>query len=158
VPVSVAGVGRVVSVDPIGFPTWLTVEAGGISAAGNEPAVIAPNGGLVGRVVETMGRHHRVMTIFNPLSSVSVSLQESRNLGVLKNDGLPPALNVQYVGNDSPVVTGEEIVTSALGHTIPAGIPVGTVRRAAAGPGFFQEIGVQPKVNFSRLEEVVFVY
>jgi rod shape-determining protein MreC len=54
------------------------------------------------------------------------------------------------------VVVGDEVVTSGMGGVFPRGIPVGRVTTVERKSGaLFQEAVLQPKVDLSRLEEVV---
>lgn len=157
-PLSVAGAGKVIALDPIGRPAWLLVESKTAAAQERPLFALDREGNLVGRVTGRRGQHLTVMTLINNESRVSVSLQESRNLGVMESTGPLMNLAVNYIGNSSRVMVGETVVTSSIGRTYPPGIPVGVVRRAAPGPSLFQEVTVSANVNFSRLEEVAFVY
>lgn len=157
-PLSLAGTGRVVSVDPHGYPSWIIVETGAGVLPGEALTVIDPGGRLVGRVMEKKGSRLTVMTILSPQSTLSVVLQESRNYGILKSGGLPSRLSVEYVENRAAVMPGEMVLTSRLSQFFPPGIPAGRVRRAEATRDLFQRISVSPAADFSRLEEVVIVY
>lgn len=157
-PLTVAGFGKVTALDPIGRPTWLTVQAVDPGLPGKTMIALDPRGNLVGRVVETRGGQLKIMTILNPESRVSIILQESRCLGVLESSGPLLALHARYIGNDAPAAENETAVTSAIGSHFPPGIPVGRVKQARPGPALFQEVTIREQVNFSRLEEVVLVY
>lgn len=154
---SIAAVAEVVAVDPIGWPIWLTVETNQADRTGANFTVLDTYGNLVGRVVEKEGDRIKVMTILNPQNRVSVSFQESRELGILESTG-PLNLKVNYVPNyDSPRV-GETILTSKLSRNYLPGTPVGTIQKSTTGKGFFRDILVRPGTNFSSLEEVVIVH
>ena len=153
----VAAVAEVVAMDQTGWPAWLTVETNQSGRIRPNSTVLDARGNLVGHVVEKEGSRLKVMTILNPQSRVSVSVQESRELGILETAG-PLKLTVGYIPNDKSPRVGAVIVTSRLSRNYLPGIPVGTVQKSAAGKGFFRNILVRPSAGFSSLEEVVIVY
>ncbi len=154
---TIAAIGEVSTLDPIGWPSWLTVETNQADRVRPGLTVIDASGNLVGHVTEKEGKHVKVMTILNPQSRVSVSVQESRELGILENAELFN-LTIGYVPNDKSPKVGSAIVTSKLSHNYLSGIPVGTIQVSKIGKGFFRKILVRPSANFSSLEEVVIVY
>jgi len=153
----IAAVGEVVELDQIGWPVWLTVETNQADRVRLNLTVLDANGNLVGRVAEKEGRRIKVMTILNPQNRVSVSIQESREMGILESAG-PLSLMVGYIPNENSPRVGAAIVTSRLGRNYLPGIPVGTIQVSKIGKGFFRKIVVRPDVRFSSLEEVVIVY
>jgi rod shape-determining protein MreC len=154
---AIAAIGEVSALDPIGWPSWLTVDTDQTERVRPGLTVLDANGNLVGHVTEKDGKHVKVMTILNSQSRVSVSVQESRELGILESAGLLD-LTVGYVPNDNSPRVGSSIVTSKLSQNYLAGIPVGTIQASKIGKGFFRKILVRPRANFSSLEEVVIVY
>ncbi|MBU2495767.1 MAG: rod shape-determining protein MreC [Candidatus Omnitrophota bacterium] len=154
---TIAAIGEVLTLDPIGWPSWLTVETNQADRVRPGLTALDASGNLVGHVVEKEGKHVKVMTILNPQSRVSVSVQESRELGILESAGLL-SLTIGYVPNDNSPRVGSAVVTSKLSHNYLSGIPVGTIQSSKAGKGFFRKILVRPSANFSSLEEVVIVY
>jgi rod shape-determining protein MreC len=154
---TVAAVGEVVELDQIGWPVWLTAETDQADRVRLNLTVLDANGNLVGRVAGKEGNRIKVMTILNPQSRVSVSIQESREMGILESAG-PLNLVVGYIPNDNSPRLGAVLVTSKLGRNYLPGIPVGTIQKSTTGKGFFRQILVRPGVNFSSLEEVVIVY
>ena len=154
---AIAAIGEVSALDPIGWPSWITVETNQANRVRPGLTVLDANGNLVGHVAEKENNRVKVMTILNPQSRVSVSIQESRELGILESAGLL-SLTIGYVLNDNSPKVGSAIVTSKLSHNYLSGIPVGTIQASKVGKGFFRKILVRPSANFSSLEEVVIVY
>ena len=154
---TIATIGEVSTLDPIGWPSWLTVETNQADRVRPGLTVLDVSGNLVGHVTEKEGKHVKIMTILNPQNRVSVSIQESRELGILESAGLL-SLTIGYVPNDNSPRVGSAVVTSKLSHNYLSGIPVGTIQSSKAGKGFFRKILVRPSANFSSLEEVVIVY
>ncbi|MFH0796798.1 MAG: rod shape-determining protein MreC [Candidatus Omnitrophota bacterium] len=154
---TIAAIGEVTSVDPIGWPIWLTVATNQSEGIRENLLVLDKDGNLIGQVVRQDGNLVRVMTILNPQSRISVSLQESGNLGVLESTG-PLSIQVGYIPAENEVKVNEPIVTSRISQHYPPGLPVGTVQKSSVGKGFFREVSVRPNANFSTLKEVVIVY
>ena len=154
---TIAAIGEISTLDPIGWPSWLTVETNQADRVRPGLTVLDASGNLVGHVTEKEGKHVKVMTILNPQSRVSVSVQESRELGILESAGLL-SLTIGYVPNDNSPRVGSAVITSRLGHSYLSGIPVGTIQTSKIGKGFFRKILVRPSANFSSLEEVIIVY
>jgi len=156
-PGVIATFGEVIALDPIGWPIWITVEARSAERVRTDLTVLDRRGNLVGRVAEKEGRQIKVMTVLNPKSRISVTTQESRYLGILESTG-PLHLSLGYLPNESRPVAGETIITSKMSQNYLPGIPVGIVQKSAAGKGFFREVIVRPKADFSSLEEVLIAY
>jgi len=155
--VTIAAIGEVSTLDPIGWPSWLIVKTDRADRIRPGLTVLDANGNLVGYVTEKQDGQVKIMTILNPQSRVSVFVQESRELGILESDGMP-GLTVGYIPNDNSPRVGSAVVTSRLSHNYLSGIPVGTIQTSKTGKGFFRKIVVRPGANFSSLEEVVIVY
>ena len=154
---AIAAIGEVSTLDPIGWPSWITVETKQTDQVRPGLTVLDANGNLVGHVTEKQDKQIKIMTILNPQSRVSVAVQESRELGILESTGML-SLTIGYVPNDNSPRVGDTIITSKLSRNYLSGIPVGTIQASKIGKGFFRKILVRPGVNFSSLEEVLIVY
>jgi rod shape-determining protein MreC len=84
-------------------------------------------------------------------------IQRSRETGILK--GLSSkSCRLDYVLKTSDIRKGDVVITSGLGRVFPKGMPVGEVTRVEDKPGeFFKEILVKPRVDFSKLEELMII-
>jgi len=153
----IAAVGEVAEVDSIGWPVWITAAVGDGKTVAPNLMVLDKDGNLVGRVCEQKDGLVKIMTILNPQSRISVRLRESGTLGVLESSA-PLTLRVGYIPLGYPVKAGDTVVTSRISQHYPADIPVGTVKKTESGKGFFLEVGILPKADFSALHEVVIVY
>jgi rod shape-determining protein MreC len=58
-------------------------------------------------------------------------------------------------GADTKVKVGDEVVTSGLGASFPAGLVVGTVGKIIGDDGMFQSVEVSPSVDISRVRAVM---
>ena len=63
---------------------------------------------------------------------------------------------MQYVLKTADVEVGDYIVTAGIGGVFPAGIPLGKISKIEKKQrGMFQEIEVEPHIDFQRLEYVL---
>jgi rod shape-determining protein MreC len=58
-------------------------------------------------------------------------------------------------GTEAKVKVGDEVVTSGLGATFPAGLVVGKVSKIIGDDGMFQSVEVEPTVDVSRVRAVM---
>lgn len=119
-------------------------------------AVVTPRG-IVGQVVRVGASHADVVLLTDPLSAVSVVLQETRVRGIVEGLGRGGSALRYVARSEAPQVPlGAVVVTSGDDGTFPPGLPVGTVDVVDAGPtGLFLEARVRPAVDLDRLEEVL---
>ncbi|MDW8281332.1 MAG: rod shape-determining protein MreC [Myxococcales bacterium] len=121
--------------------------------------VLAP-AGVVGRIARTVGPYSDVLLLVDPRSSIDVLLPRTGSRGVLK--GSPGAdryrCRVEYVARQDEVQVGDLVVTSGLGGLFPRDLPVGkVVRIEKKAYGLYQDVEVEPAVDFGKLREVLIV-
>lgn len=111
---------------------------------------------LVGRVTQASRRRATVLLISDANSGVGARLSQSRVPGVLRGEGNPDELKLNFIDPEVEVRDGEQVVTSGVDNrTFPAGIPIGRVVRAERARGDLeQDIAVQPLVDLRRLQFV----
>ena len=145
---------RVVGRDTSNWFRTILIDRGASSGVRRNLPVIAPDG-LVGRVLEVTPTMSKVQLITDPVSAAGGLIQRTRVTGVVSG-GLGTGLQVRYLPQLADVVVGDEIITSGLGGVFPKGIPLGRVTAVERRSGaLFQEATLQPKVDLSRLEEVL---
>ncbi|GMR10606.1 MAG: hypothetical protein BMS9Abin28_1427 [Anaerolineae bacterium] len=147
---------NVIGLDPSPFIRSINIGAGSDRGVVHGMPVLTDEG-LVGRITEVTAGTSRVQLITDPASAVNVQLQGSRVDGLLaaQPNG---ELWVELIDQNAKVEPGELVLTSGLGGTFPAGIPVGhvvSVRRRDFE--LFQRAVIQPTVNFDELEIVLLV-
>jgi rod shape-determining protein MreC len=128
---------RVVGRDPQRWFQEIVIDKGTADGIVTESAVVAVvNGreGLVGRVMDVMDHTAKVLLIQDSLSSVAAHLQ-----GAANEDGVVEGTNghdllLKYLDRSSPVKMGDGVVTSGLGNSIPAEIPIGWVQDISLDP------------------------
>jgi rod shape-determining protein MreC len=113
--------------------------------------------GLVGSVWSVNPPFADVLMVPDPRSQVDVIAQRNRAHGVIQGMGLGRNhhARVVYLRREDEVRQGDLFVTSGLGEMFPAEVPVGRVASVVfADAGVFQEVVVEPVVDFTRLREV----
>ena len=117
-------------------------------------------GGVVGRLSRVYGRYADVLLAVDPRSSIDVFVPRTGTRGILKGKGGDDgyACKIDYLLRTDEVKEGDELLTSGLGGVFPRGERVGRVRRIRkARSGLYQEVEVEPAVDFSRLRHVIVV-
>jgi rod shape-determining protein MreC len=121
-------------------------------------AVLAP-AGVVGRVERVVGRYSDVMLLSDPRSAIDVVVPRTGGRGILRGVAGDQRykMRLEYVLRDDEVKEGDEIVTSGLGG-FPRNHTVGKVVKVDKKEfGLYQEVEVQPVVDFGRLRQVLVV-
>ena len=134
----------------------ITIDKGVDDGIVKDMAVITPLG-IVGRVIET-GAHTSMVLLSTDLrSNIEAIVQRTRVKGVIEGNG-KDGLRLKYVLQLDDVLLGDHIVTSGFSRLFPKGLVLGEVVKVEKGKdNFFKEIVVLPKVDFSRLEEILLV-
>ena len=147
---------QVIGRDPTGWFKSVIIDKGSNSGLKvNMPVVNAS--GVVGRLVSVSPNYAKALLMIDQNSAVDCIIQRSREKGIVK--GLSEKIcKLEYVVRTSDVVPGDTVITSGMGRVFPKGLPVGVVVDAANVPGdLFQDIRVRPKVDFSKIEEVLVI-
>ena len=145
---------RVVGKDATNWFKTILIDRGSRAGVSRNMPVAAPDG-LVGRVIEVTPSTARVQLITDPVSAAGALMQRTRVTGIVVGS-LGAGLRIRYLPLLADVVVGDEVVTSGMGGVFPKGIPIGRVTAVERKSGaLFQEANVQPRVDLSRLEEVV---
>lgn len=118
----------VVGESPNSWWETLVIDRGSAEGVAPGDPVLTPSG-LLGRVSSVTTHASVVMLITNGESGIGVKDAVSGARGVALGQAGPQRLIVQFFSPTAVVHTGDRIVTSTLGGGMPAGFPVGTVRR-----------------------------
>jgi rod shape-determining protein MreC len=90
-----------------------------------------------------------------PSSAIDAMVQKNRTRGILKGAGEKGYI-LQYVLKSADIEVGDHIVTAGIGGIFPPGIPLGRISRIEKKQrGMFQEIEVEPYIDFQKLEYVL---
>ena len=147
----------------------LRIDRGGRGVATDMPVITSE--GPVGRIDKVYGDYADVVLISDPASRIDVVIrdpaqppgQASGARGILKGLGRPDsyACTIEWLerqggpATQSRVKVGDEVVTSGLGASFPAGLVVGKITRVGGDDGMFQSVEVQPTVDVSRVRAVM---
>ena len=119
-------------------------------------AVVAPEG-VVGQVVETAPFHAKVLLIVDANSAVDVKIQRTRASGILKG-GAAGLCRFDYALRKHDIKTGDIVITTGQDRVFPKGMLVGRVKVIdQPRAGIFQDVVVNPFVDFDTLEEVMII-
>lgn len=131
--------------------------------------------GPVGRVDKVYGDYADVVLISDPLSRIDVVIRDpgqpaaqatgARGLLVGLGRADSYACQIEWLerqgrpgpraASDTKVKVGDEVVTSGLGASFPAGLVVGKVSKIVGDDGMFQSVEVNPTVDVSRVRAVM---
>lgn len=118
---------------------------------------VVHDAGVVGRVVWASPHFAKVLLLIDPNSGVDVLIQRTRARGVVEGAG-DNLLRLKYALHTDNVAIGDRVVTSGAAGVYPKGLLVGTVRSVTSeGKGVFQQVDVEPAVDFDRLEDVLVI-
>ncbi|HEX8109955.1 MAG TPA: rod shape-determining protein MreC [Kofleriaceae bacterium] len=147
----------------------LRIDRGGREVATDMPVITSE--GPVGRIDKVYGDYADVVLISDPASHIDVVIrdpaqpagQASGARGILKGLGRPDsyACTIEWLerqggpATQSRVKVGDEVVTSGLGASFPAGLIVGKITRVGGDDGMFQSVEVRPTVDVSRVRAVM---
>ncbi|MEE4135151.1 MAG: rod shape-determining protein MreC [Desulforhopalus sp.] len=146
---------RVVGKEPTYWYQTVVVDRGRKDDVLEGMIVLAP-GGVVGQIIHSGEHYAKVLLANAPSSAIDAMIQKNRTRGILKGAG-EKGYVLHYVLKNADVEVGDQIVTAGIGGVFPAGIPVGRVLKIHKRQrGMFQEIEVEPYVDFQKLE-VVFI-
>lgn len=149
---------RVVGRESGNYFNVFTINKGQSSGIKDFMAVTV-NGALVGYTYNVSINKCDVRTIIDSEASIAALIQTSRDQGTIRGtlgiDG-KPMCRMYYLPNENLPRPGDEVVTSGVGMSFPKGIPIGTVRESTRRmEENKQYIVVEPKVDFSHIENVI---
>jgi rod shape-determining protein MreC len=142
--------GRAISNAGGPFVRSILVNVGARQGARRGLAAVSGSG-FVGVVVEVGEHHSRVLLMTDLNSQIPVTVQTTRDPGVLSGDNSNRP-RLLFLPQNAHVSTGDPVVTSGEGGVLPAGLPVGVIAAIS-------ETGVQvkPIVDWDRLEYIQFL-
>ncbi len=147
---------RIVGKDPSLWFRTLTIDRGSSDGVQKAMPVVTVDG-IVGQVINTSPHYAKVLLATDPNSAIDVLSQTTRSQGILKGTG-SGAFQMHYVLKSVEIQEGDHVITSGLGGIFPKGLEVGVISKVSQSPrGMFQEIAIEPAVDFSQLEEVLIV-
>lgn len=118
--------------------------------------VVAPDG-VVGQIHRVYDGYADVVLVADPRSRIDAINQRNRALGVVKGLGHEADYKAQmaFMEERDALEPGDTLVTSGMGEFFPRELPIGTVVDVEMDEQqLYQDVTVEPAVDFARLEEV----
>ncbi len=155
---------QIISRDLDSAYSYITINKGSVNGIKKNMPVIAfqnGNNGLVGKVIQVGSFTSQIMPVYNINNMVSVRIQNTRDLGLVKGLGSQDQpLMLQYIRKRvlDELKYGDIIVTSGENDNYMRDIPVGTISKIQVlDYNSSLNIEVTPILDFSRLESVIVV-
>jgi len=145
---------EVIATSPGEAANAIFIDKGADAGLVPDLAVTTP-AGIVGKTIAVFPRTSQVLLMTATSSGVAAALARSRVQGIVKGAG-PNLCELRYVMNETPVSTGEIILTSGLDQIYPKGLPVGTVTQVGNG-NIYKDIRLKPAAALDRLEAVLVI-
>lgn len=130
------------------------ISAGTAQGVSKDSAVIAAEG-VVGRVFAPTLYQAEVELLTDQNAAAGAVLFHSRLHGIVQGTG-GETLTLDFISSSETIPDGELVYTSGTDRIYPKGLPIGTVV-STEKEGVYQRILVEPRVDLSRLEEVMVV-
>ena len=143
----------------------LRLDRGNREVATDMPVLTSE--GPVGRIDKAYGDYADVVLISDPASRIDVVIRDPAQppaqgggaRGMLRGLGRADsyACTIEWLerqggpATQSRVKIGDEVVTSGLGASFPAGLVVGKISRVGGDDGMFQSVEVKPTVDVSQV-------
>ncbi len=145
---------QVVARDPSGWFKSVIIDKGASDGVKRSMPVVVSEG-IVGQVIEVSLYYSKVLLIIDQNSAVDVLCQRTRARGVLKG-GAHNRCQLKYVLRKADIRVGDIVISSGLDGVYPKGLCLGRVSGLSKqNAGVFQNVQVDPFVDFDKLEEVL---
>jgi len=149
---------RVLGTDATGLVNTIIIDKGSGDGLKEDMAVITWRG-LVGRVIQVTPASSHVLLVTDVSSSVAVRVQDptSRASGIVsgRKEG---GLLMKHILQQELIQTGDLVITSGVGGSLPQGLPVGRVVRVQKrNVEMFQEALLDPAADTTKLERLYVV-
>ena len=147
---------NVIGKDTSNFLQYVIIDIGTTGGVQRDMPVVT-NAGLVGIINEATPRASKVLLVNSDQMAVNVRVQNSRADGVLFGQASKD-LRLRYIALDATISAGDLVVTSGLGGSLPANIPIGEIASVRSRAyDVFQEAEVLPLVDLDDIEIVMVI-
>ncbi len=149
----------VIAKDPGNWYNTFLVDKGTKDGIEKNMAVLGA-GGLIGRISEANYNYSKVLSVIDDMSGVAAKSARTDDTGYLKGDtylmseGL---CRMEFIDAESEMAVGDEIVTSHLSDTYPAGITIGYITEIRLDAIGTKVAIVKPNIDFKHLETVLII-
>lgn len=147
--------GRVFGADPGNYTSGVYIDKGRADGLRAGMPVLTVEG-LVGRTFRVHERYSMILLITDPDFGAAARIEGVRDSGLVEGNGIGRPLTMSYVGKNSDVEVGDEVLTSGGDGIFPPNIPVGEVVRAEVRGGETSKlIEIAPYAEVQRLDYVL---
>jgi len=151
---------QVVALKPNSHSDTLTLNRGSAQGVHPQSVVLAPNGALVGQVLDVSARACQVLLLTDGVSSVGALVHNHTPrgpIGLCQGDG-QGHLRVTYLRSDTLLHVGDAVTTSGLGGVFPKAVPIGAVASVIVDKTrSLQTAILRPSADYDHLEEVFLI-
>ncbi len=146
--------GRIIARSALSLQNIVTIDRGADAQIKvGQPVTL--QGALVGKVVAVGPKTADVELVTSSSAITQAQLQNSRATGIVR--GGIGGLVLDNIAQDTHVDPGENIITSGLGGSLPAGLLIGTVIDVVSQKNdIFQSVRIKSAINVERID-IVFV-
>lgn len=146
----------IIGYDSSSFRKSITVNAGFNQGVKLNDSVVS-NNALVGKVISVGGGSSVVQLITDPASRIPGKVLRTHEQVIIEGNATR-FCQLKYVPRWAELKKGDDIVSSGIGGFFPQSLPVATVAEAETKSGsLFQSVKVLPKVNISKIEQVLII-
>ncbi len=147
---------EVIAKDPSSIYKTVIINKGEVDGLRTGLPVVIPEG-VVGQIIDVSPHYGKVLLVIDVNSSVDALVQRTRARGLFKGAS-QKMCRLDYVLWKEDVTVGDVVISSGSDGVFPKGLLLGqVVGRTKNVSGIFQEVNVQPFVDFEKLEEVLVV-
>lgn len=147
---------EVIAKDPFSVYQTIIIDKGGADGLETGLPVVVP-AGVVGQIIDVAPHYAKVLLVVDANSAVDALIQRTRARGVIKGAS-QHLCRLDYVLWKDDVTVGDVVISSGLDGVFPKGLLLGkVVGGEKTNSGIFQDVHVQPFVNFEKLEEVLVI-
>ena len=123
-----------------------------------ENMIVIADKGLVGHVISVSEETSKVQTIISPSSTVSATLNTSRDNILCRGSLNMNELKATYISTYVTIAEGESIETSGMGGIYPKGIHIGTVKQVINTKNITdRSVIIEPAVDFNKVETILVI-
>ena len=148
---------EVAALKPNSHTDTLILNRGSCQGVHEHSIVLAPNGALVGQVLDVSPRSCTVLLLTDAASSVGALVHNHTPhgpIGLCQGDG-QGHLRVTYLRSDTLLRPGDAVTTSGLGGVFPKSVPIGAVDSLSIDKTrSLQTALLRPSTDFDHLEQV----
>jgi rod shape-determining protein MreC len=153
-------VARIIERGPGNFSPTLTINKGIEAGIAKDQAVVAPDGSVVGKIIEVSNGSAEVRVLTDPMSAIGVKTpghpRSISTTGTAEGQNGSHDLAVDDFDPTAKIVRGDSITTSPFSQVFPPDLQVGSVKSVRRDPGDDSvHVLVTPYVDLGALDYVV---